>query len=111
MRGFELDDDHLGLDTIREVGAGGSFLSARQTARLLRSEHWYPNLCNRDSVGAWQENGSPEMAALAVEKARDILSSHVPEALSGSVKNELIRIRIHAEKHLKDVRWKNHMIL
>ena len=105
MRGFELDDDHFSLDTIREVGAGGSFLSSRQTARMLRSQHWYPKLCNRDSVGAWQENGSPEMAVLAVEKARDILSSHVPAALSESVKNELIRIRIHAEKHLKDVKF------
>jgi len=105
MRGFELDDDHFSLDTIREVGAGGSFLSAPQTARLLRSEHWYPNLCNRDSIGSWQENGSQDMAARAVEKARDILSRHAPEALSESVKKELIRIRIHAEKHLKDVKY------
>ena len=105
IRGFELDDDHFSLDTIRQVGAGGSFLSAPQTARLLRSEHWYPNLCNRDSVGAWQAKGSPDMAALAVEKARDILSSHVPEALSKSVKNELIRIRIYGEKHLQDAKF------
>jgi len=105
MRGFELDDDHFSLDTIREVGAGGSFLSAPQTARLLRSEHWYPNLCNRDSVGSWLGNGSQDMAALAVEKARDILSNHAPEALSESLQNELVRIRTHAQKYLKDVKY------
>ena len=105
MRGFELDDDHFGLDTIREVGAGGSFLSAGHTARMLRSEHWYPNLCNRDSIGAWQQNGSQDMAAGAVEKARDILRSHLPEALPQSVQNELERIRIHAEKYLKEIKF------
>ena len=105
MRGFELDDDHLGLEIIREVSAGGNFLSTPQTARLLRSEHWFPNLCNRESVGAWQEKGGLDMADLAVEKARDILSSHRPEALSEPVQNELARIRDHGESILKDVKF------
>jgi len=103
MRGFELDDDHFSLDTIREVGAGGSFLSAPQTARLLRSEHWYPDLCNRDAVGVWQDKGGRDMGDRAMEKARDILRSHATRALPDSVQNELERIRMHAEKHLKDV--------
>ena len=100
IRGFELDDDHFDLDTIRQVGAGGSFLSARQTVRLFKSEHWYPNLCNRDTVGSWQEKGGKDMADIAVEKARDILRNHVPDALSKSVQNELIRIRLRAQKDL-----------
>jgi trimethylamine--corrinoid protein Co-methyltransferase len=101
IRGFELDDDHLDLDVIRQVGAGGSFLSARQTVRMFRSEHWYPSLCNRDSVGTWSKNGGRDMADLAVEKARDILRNHVTEALSESVQNELNRIRLRAEKELQ----------
>jgi trimethylamine--corrinoid protein Co-methyltransferase len=105
MRGFELDNNHFDLDTIRQVGAGGSFLSAPQTARMLRSEHWYPNLSNRDSAGAWQAKGGRDMAALAVEKARDILRNHTAEVLSESLQKELIRIRLHAEKKLKDVQF------
>jgi hypothetical protein len=45
------------------------------------------------------------MAALAVEKARNILRNHATEALSESVQNELIRIRIQGEKYLKDVKF------
>ena len=105
MRGFELDDDHFDLDTIGQVGHGGSFLSVRQTARLLRFEHWYPNLCNREPVGVWQQKGGPNMADLAVEKARKILVSHVPEALPESVQNELAQIRFLGEKYLKDVKF------
>jgi hypothetical protein len=40
-----------------------------------------------------------------VEKARDILRNHAPEALSGSVRNELVRIRTHAQTYLKDVQY------
>ena len=98
MRGFELDDDHLDLDTIRQVGAGGSFLSAPQTVRMFRSEHWYPNLCNRDSVGSWPEKGGRDMADRAVEKARDILRNHTVKALDASVHDELDRIRSDADK-------------
>jgi trimethylamine--corrinoid protein Co-methyltransferase len=93
LRGFDLDDNHLDLDTIRQVGAGGSFLSARQTVRMFRSEHWYPNLCNRDSVGLWSKNGGRDMADRAVDKARDILRNHTTETLPESVQDELNRIR------------------
>jgi trimethylamine--corrinoid protein Co-methyltransferase len=98
IRGFKLDDDHFDLDCIRQVGAGGSFLSTRQTARLFRSEHWYPNLCNRDAVGAWQAKGSQDMADRAVEKARDILRTHTVQALDAPLQKELDGIRFSAEK-------------
>jgi trimethylamine--corrinoid protein Co-methyltransferase len=101
MRGFELDDNHLDLDTIRLVGTGGSFLSARQTARMFRSEHWYPKLCNRDPVGIWSKNGGRDMADRAVDKARDILRDHVSDPLPGTVQNELNRIRLRAQQTLK----------
>jgi trimethylamine--corrinoid protein Co-methyltransferase len=101
MRGFELDDDHLDLDGIRRVGAGGSFLSAPQTARMFGSEHWYPRLCNRDSLGAWQVKGGKSMADHAIEKVRDILRSHVIDPLPQSVQNELNRIRCRGEQELQ----------
>jgi len=101
VRGFELDDNRLDLDTIRQVGAGGSFLSARQTVRMFRSEHWYPTLSNRDSIGIWSQNGGRDMAERAVDRAREILRDHVSDPLPGTVQNELNRIRLRAEKNLK----------
>jgi trimethylamine--corrinoid protein Co-methyltransferase len=106
MRGFDLDDVHLDLDTIRQVGAGGSFLSTRQTARWFRSEHWHPSLCNRKPVGLWQEEGAKSMADIAVAKARDILRSHTVKALDASVHEELDRIRSDAERQLKGVQFR-----
>jgi len=101
LRGFDLDDDHLDLDCIRQVGAGGSFLSAEQTARMFRSEHWRPNLFNRESLAAWAEDGKRDMADLALEKSRHILNNHVPAGLSDSVQDELNHIRQQAENTLQ----------
>ena len=106
LRGFSLDDEHFALDTIRQVGPGGNFLTARQTARMLTSEHWYPDLCNRDSVNQWQAKGGQDMAARAAEKARVILRSHEIEALPADVQDELDRIRSDAERLLKGVQFR-----
>jgi trimethylamine--corrinoid protein Co-methyltransferase len=101
LRGFQLDDNHLDLETIRRVGPGGSFLSARQTVRMFRSEHWYPNLFNRDSVASWSQNGGRDMADVALDKARDILRNPVSVPLPESVQAELNRIRLRAEKDIQ----------
>jgi len=101
LRGFVLDDDHLDLDCIRQVGAGGSFLSAEQTARMFRSEHWRPNLFNRESLAAWAKDGRRDLAELALEKSRAILRHHVPAVLPDSVQDELNRIRQQAQKTLQ----------
>ena len=106
MRGFDLDDAHLDLDSIRQVGAGGSFLSTDQTARLYRSEHWYPSLCNRKPVGIWEKEGTKSMVTVAVEKARDILRDHSPAPLPETVQQELGKIRIHAKRCLMNIRFK-----
>ena len=53
VRGFELDDAHIGLDVIREVGPGGDFLSTKQTMENFKTEHWLPDQCNRDNLDTW----------------------------------------------------------
>lgn len=106
MRGFDLDNVHLDLDSIRQVGAGGSFLSTEQTARFFRSEHWYPSLSNRKPVGIWEKEGAKNMVALAVEKAREILRNHSPDPLPESAQLELYEIRAHAKHRLRAVHFK-----
>jgi len=101
MRGFAIDDEHFDLDAIRRVGAGGSFLSEPQTARLFQTEHWYPHLCNRDALGLWQQNGGKDMAEAAGEKARRILDSHEPAALPDAVHKELESIHRYCLKVMK----------
>jgi len=102
VRGFDLDEAHIGLDVIREVGPGGEFLSTAQTMEMFKSEHWQPALCNRDNLETWQLKGRKDWAAVCTDKARDILNTHTPVPLSDSAASTLSEIRREAEKKLKD---------
>ncbi|MDH3828509.1 MAG: trimethylamine methyltransferase family protein, partial [Desulfobacterales bacterium] len=70
VRGFDLDDAHIGLDVIREVGPGGEFLSTEQTMEMYKTEHWLPDQCNRDNLDNWLMKGRKDWAEMSTEKAR-----------------------------------------
>ena len=59
---------------------------------MFRGELFMPSLFRRLSVDAWQEQGSPDAAAVAREKARYLLADHEPEPLDPTVRAELGRI-------------------
>ena len=102
VRGFDLDDVHIGLDVIREVGPGGEFLSTDQTMKMYKTEHWLPEQCNRDNLDTWLMKGGKDWAAMCTEKAREILKTHIPAPLSDAAAAALIEIRREAETKLKD---------
>jgi len=101
MRGFELDDAHIGLDVIAQVGPGGEFLSTEQTMKFFRQEHWTPNLCNRESLADWTLKGKKDWGRTATDRAREILKTHEPVPLHPDVCKSLQEIRSGAEATLK----------
>jgi trimethylamine--corrinoid protein Co-methyltransferase len=102
VRGFELDDAHIGLDVIREVGPGGDFLATEQTMEMFKTEHWLPDQCNRDNLDTWRMKGGKDWAETCTEKAREILRVHSPTPLSDAAAATLNDIRSEAEAKLKD---------
>ena len=102
VRGFELDDSHIGLDVIREVGPGGDFLTTEQTMQKFRTEHWLPTQCNRDNLDTWLMKGGKDWAETCTEKAREILQFHTPAPLGDAAAATLSEIRREAEAKLKD---------
>jgi trimethylamine--corrinoid protein Co-methyltransferase len=102
VRGFDLDDAHIGLDVIREVGPGGEFLSTEQTMEMYKTEHWRPDQCNRDNLDTWFMKGRKDWAEMSTEKAREILKTHTPAPLSDTAAATLTEIRREAETKLKD---------
>jgi trimethylamine--corrinoid protein Co-methyltransferase len=101
VRGFDLDDAHIGLDVIREVGPGGDFLATEQTMEMFKTEHWLPDQCNRDNLDTWRMKGGKDWAETCTEKAREILQVHSPAPLSDAAAATLREIRREAEAKLK----------
>lgn len=98
VRGIEVSDDLLDLDSIERVVCGeGHFLGEPQTLQLMKTEYVYPELCDRQSVADWLEAGGVQIWDRARDQVASILNETEPTHLSQSVDQ---RIRDTFDIHL-----------
>src|SRR5450830_1012392 len=83
--GVEVTPETLAVDTIRQVGPGGDFLSSRHTAKHVRTAQWRPTIINRQGYVRWQEEGGLDLREKARRKALKLLETHQPEPLAVEV--------------------------
>ena len=79
--GVEVSPETLAVETIREVGPGGDFLSAKHTARHVRKAQWRPTIINREGHVRWAEDGGLDLREKARRKALRLLETHEPAPL------------------------------
>jgi len=82
LRGLDVDEEHLALDEIREVGPGGNFLALEHTVRHLRDEYFEPMLASRreradmapapDDLHQEVLDGARRRAAEIIEQTRPV---------------------------------------
>jgi trimethylamine---corrinoid protein Co-methyltransferase len=87
--GFEVDEETLGFEVIKEVGPKGHFLGTDHTMRNFRKAQYLPKLMVRDSYETWQASGAKGAVEIANEQARHILTNHQPEPLPEDASREL----------------------
>jgi trimethylamine--corrinoid protein Co-methyltransferase len=85
MGGVEVTPETLALETIDQVGPGGSYLGEKHTVRHFRG-NWFPNLMNP---------GGLSLGDRVNERVRQILQEHKPEPLSPEVVAELDKMEEH----------------
>jgi trimethylamine--corrinoid protein Co-methyltransferase len=90
-RGFEVDQETLGLDVIDMVMDGSrNFLAEMHTVKYLRSgEILRVDLAQRDNWSQWESAGQPAIVEKAEERAQDLLASHEVPVLSKAQIREL----------------------
>jgi trimethylamine--corrinoid protein Co-methyltransferase len=74
LQGFEVTQETLAVDVIKEVGIGGNFLPHESTARLFRRESWHSGLMPRLPWESWHTQKSVGMVEKAKERAREIIA-------------------------------------
>jgi trimethylamine--corrinoid protein Co-methyltransferase len=89
--GFSLDAESLALEAIHQAGPGGDFLTSRHTLEHFR-ELWQPALLDRRRAADWVADGSKRLGQRLREKTIEIIETHKPEPLSGSVRDEITYI-------------------
>lgn len=79
LRGIEVSDDTLALDTIHACATGpGHFLGNPQTLEHMQSEFVYPELMDRSRTDTWEAAGKTDLMARARAKSQTILAQHYP---------------------------------
>lgn len=76
VRGIEVSEDSVSLDTMRAVclEGPGHYLGAAQTLGLMQTEYVYPALGNRMSPKEWAEAGRPQLLPAARARVAGILA-------------------------------------
>ena len=75
VRGIEVTEDSVSLDTMRAVclDGPGHYLGSDQTLALMQTEYAYPVLGNRMSPKEWNEADRPDLLEKARERKEAIL--------------------------------------
>jgi len=88
-----MDDAHSLIDLIRSVGPGGSFLKEPHTAKNLRKELFMPTKEKADMYARYRLGTDwKDVVKRARERAKAILSSHVPEQADADVVSRIHEI-------------------
>jgi trimethylamine--corrinoid protein Co-methyltransferase len=91
VRGIEVNEETLSYEVLEEVccGGPGHFLGQPQTLSIMETEYQYPQMADRSTTTEWEEKGSKLIHERAVEKVRELMSSHYPEYIDPKVAEAL----------------------
>jgi len=91
-KGFEINEDTLATDVIKEVGHDGTYLPTEHTLRHFKNEFWFPELTDRTPYTTWSLKGKKDILKRAKEKVEEILKTHKVKGIDNSKKEEVDRI-------------------
>ena len=91
VRGVEVTDESLSIETMRDVCVGGPnhFLGHDQTLGLMENGYVYPEVGDRTSPKEWKEQGSTDVVQKATKKVREVLDSHWPDHIPDAVDRQI----------------------
>jgi len=93
LRGIDCDAEHLALEVIDSVGAGGNFMTSAHTMTHMRREYYNGNgVTDRKNRDKWEKEGSLDTRKRAQAIARKILSgpelSYVSEETDKAIREK-----------------------
>jgi len=98
VRGIEVNDDTVGIETMRAtcLGGPGHYLGSDQTLSLMQTEYVYPVLADRSSPKEWQEKGRLDLIQNAIARKKALIAAPTPATLDTIVDAEIRkRFNIH----------------
>jgi len=105
VRGFEVNQDTIALDLIKQVGIGGNYLAEEHTVKYLRDVTWFPKVTNRHQWETWMAAGGKDMRERAKVKAQKILDEYHPRHIDPKMAEEIDRMaKAFQEQEIEAIR-------
>lgn len=89
--GFELNDEELAVDVIREVciKGPGHYLGRAETLARMKKDFFYPTLSDRSSLNDWMGSNKPTMLENAIDYVDNTLANYFPDHISDNIDQEI----------------------
>jgi trimethylamine--corrinoid protein Co-methyltransferase len=101
-KGFELDEETMAFDVIKEVGPGGLYTATEHTLLNYRTEHWQPEIFSREMYGSWVAKGKRTDRDLAAKRVQELLAKEQPFGISVDAEMRLLAIVDRAKNKLEN---------
>jgi trimethylamine--corrinoid protein Co-methyltransferase len=98
LQGFEVSEETIAFDVIKEVGPGGNFLTHSHTAENYRKDFWISSLMERMPWETWSQSEMKGLEARARERVREILAEHHPRPLNAGQERAIDEIVAFARR-------------
>ncbi|MEW6266054.1 MAG: trimethylamine methyltransferase family protein [Thermodesulfobacteriota bacterium] len=97
LKGIEVDDEHLALDVIAEVGPGGNFIMTEHTIKHMKSEYFQGNgVSDRKIRDKWVRDGALDAWRRARVLVKQILAREEKSYLPAEVERDIrVKYRIY----------------
>jgi trimethylamine--corrinoid protein Co-methyltransferase len=96
-RNLVVDEESLALETIKEVGPGGTFLTHTHTFENFRRELWMPKLLERRNWESWEKDGGLDIIKIAEKKVLNMMATKDDKLLSAETEDQIDEIVIKAQ--------------
>ena len=101
VESFDVTDSLIGLDTIKQVGIGGTFLGTKQTRTLWQTEDYMPKVYDKTAYQEWENTGKKTVIELAKERMEEILATHKPDPLTDQQEKDVENLLKEATEYYK----------
>ena len=99
-KGFEIDEEKIAYDLIKEVGPGGLFTGTSHTVNNYRKEHWQPKIFSREMYNSWLQGDQKIDQERALDICNQVLAEYHPSNLDETTEKKLLSVIEQAEKDL-----------
>ena len=89
VEGIQWDDFDEALAAVRDVGPGGHYLGHKHTREKFESAFFMPEMFDNNSIEQWIAEGSHEITARALTRAKELLAAYEEPKLDGAVDEQL----------------------